>query len=32
MRYYFDDIVKIESFDINNVPIEEKTIRKYFSL
>ena len=30
--YYFDDIIKIADFDINNILIDGKTIRKYFSL
>ena len=30
MCYYFDDIIKIEDFDINDILISEK--QKYFSL
>ena len=30
--YYFDDIIKIEDFDLDNILIDKKSMRKYFSL
>ena len=30
--YYFDDIIKLEDFDLNNVLIDEKSREKYFDL
>ena len=28
--YYFDDIIKIEYFNIDNIAIDEKSLKKYF--
>ena len=32
MRYYFDALIKIEGFDINNILIHEKPYKNFFSL
>ena len=32
MYHYFDDIIKIENFNLDNILIDEKSHEKYFSL